>query len=94
MESTTQSVVRNTFIKQIEAKRKLTYAEKRLVKDLEELEEQVDPSLGLSAQPIKDSLMKWHANIKGPEGSPYEGAVIHLSFEFPQDYPNSPPAIN
>jgi ubiquitin-protein ligase len=64
-----------------------------LIKDLEELEEQVDPSLGVSAQPLKNNLMKWHANIKGPEGSAYEGAVLHLEFAFPHDYPNSAPAI-
>lgn len=94
MESTTKSAVRNAFIKQIEAKRKLTYTEKRLIKDLEELEESVDPSLGISAQPLKDNLMEWHANIQSPEGSPYNGAVLHLSLKFPKDYPNSPPIIN
>jgi ubiquitin-protein ligase len=91
MESTSKSVVRNTFIKSIQEKRKLNYAEKRLLKDLEELEEQVDPTLGISAAPLKDNLMKWHANMRGPEGSAYEGGILHLEFDFPKDYPNSPP---
>ena len=39
MESTSKSEVRNTFVKQIQDKRTLSYSEKRLIKDLEELEE-------------------------------------------------------
>ena len=49
MESTNKSVVRSAFVKQIEETRKLSYAEKRLIKDIEELEEKIDPTLGVSA---------------------------------------------
>ena len=93
MESNSKSVVRNAFIKQIEVSRKLNFTEKRLMKDLEEIEEKVDPSLGISAQPLKDNLMKWHANIRGPEGTAYEGTILHMEFRFPKDYPNSAPEI-
>jgi ubiquitin-protein ligase len=71
----------------------LNYAEKRLILDLEEMEEKVDPALGISAQPLKDNLMKWHANITGPEGSPYERTVLHLEITYPKDYPNNAPEI-
>lgn len=37
--------------------------------------------------------MKWHANITGPEGSPYEGAILHFEITYPKDYPNNPPTI-
>jgi len=57
------------------------------------MEEKVDPSLGISALPLKDNLMIWHANITGPEGSPYDGVVLHLEIKFPNDYPNNPPDI-
>lgn len=57
------------------------------------MEEKVDPALGISAQPLKDNLMKWHANITGPEGSPYEGAILHLEINYPKDYPNNGPTI-
>jgi hypothetical protein len=39
MESNTKSAVMNAIIKQIETSRKLNFSEKRLIKDLEELEE-------------------------------------------------------
>jgi ubiquitin-protein ligase len=37
--------------------------------------------------------MKWHANITGPEGSPYEGTILHLEIVYPKDYPNNAPTI-
>ena len=33
------------------------------------------------------------ALIEGPPGTPYEGALLHFSFQFPQDYPFSPPKV-
>lgn len=39
MESNSKSELRNKLIKDIEKARHLTFAEKRLIKDLEELEE-------------------------------------------------------
>ena len=78
MESNSKSEVRNNFIKSIEQTRKLNFSEKRLILDLEEMEEKVDPSMGISAQPLKDNLFLWHANITGPEGSSYENTILHL----------------
>lgn len=49
MESNSKSEVRNNFIKNIEKTRALNYTEKRLILDLEEMEEKVDPTLGISA---------------------------------------------
>lgn len=49
MESNSKSEVRNNFIKSIEQTRKLNFSEKRLILDLEEMEEKVDPSMGISA---------------------------------------------
>jgi ubiquitin-protein ligase len=94
MESNTKSELRNKFIKAIEKTRPLNYSEKRIILDLEEMEEKVDPTLGISALPLKDNLMIWHANVTGPEGSPYEGAILHLEIKFPKDYPNSAPSIS
>jgi ubiquitin-protein ligase len=38
-------------------------------------------------------MYTWHGNIKGPEGTPFEGGVWHFALNFPQDYPVSPPSI-
>lgn len=88
MESNSKSELRNKLIKDIEKARHLTFAEKRLIKDLEELEEQVDPQLGVAALPLEGNLFKWHANIKGPDGTPYENSILHFEIEFPKEYPN------
>ncbi|CDW80044.1 ubiquitin-conjugating enzyme family protein [Stylonychia lemnae] len=93
MESNSKSELRNNFIKSIEKTRPLNYSEKRIILDLEEMEEKVDPQLGISALPLKDNIMVWHANITGPEGSPYDGSILHLEITFPKDYPNNAPQI-
>lgn len=96
METTTNSTIRNAYLKRIQDEnRRLNFAEKRLLLDLEEMEEKVDPTLGISASPISpEELYIWHANIRGPEGSPYEDAILHLLIEFPKDYPNQGPKIS
>ena len=37
--------------------------------------------------------MTWHANIRGPENTPYHGAVFHLEIKFPDNYPHNPPSV-
>ena len=71
----------------------LNYTEKRILKDLEEFEFNVNPEMGLSAKPLKETIYKWHANIKGFEETPYEGGIFHFEITFPSDYPNKPPVI-
>ncbi|XP_051912498.1 ubiquitin-conjugating enzyme E2 1-like [Hippocampus zosterae] len=66
---------------------------RRLVKDYIELEKERIPTVGVAAKPLDDNIFKWHANIKGPEGTPYEGGIFHLEIEFPQSYPHAPPKI-
>lgn len=77
----TNSALRTAFLQRFDQeKRRLNFAEKRLLLDLEEMEEKVDPTLGISASPISpEDFYTWHANIRGPEGSPYEDAILHLS---------------
>lgn len=49
--------------------------------------------MGVTARPLESDLFTWHANIRGPEGTPYEGGVFHLELKFPLSYPNHPPTI-
>lgn len=66
---------------------------KRLARDYQELKNSKIPLVGVAGIPDEHDLTKWHVNIRGPEGSPYKGAVFHLYLEFPKDYPINPPKI-
>eukprot|EP00347_Sterkiella_histriomuscorum_P023864 403333121 len=70
-----------------------TNSARRLQKDLKELEDSTIPLVGVAARPLSNSLYIWHGNLRGPEGTPFEGGVFHIEITFPQDYPVSPPAI-
>ena len=64
---------------------------RRLKNDLNKLNK--DPAVGISAQPIDDSLTEWQAVIAGPPSSPYEGGSFKLTLSFPNDYPFAPPKV-
>jgi len=51
------------------------------------------PTFGVTARPLENDLFTWHANIRGPVKTPYEGGVFHLELKFPKSYPNHPPTI-
>lgn len=70
-----------------------TFSHKRLMKDYEEIEKDKIPTVGVTARPLESDLFTWHANIRGPEGTLYEGGVFHLELKFPMSYPNHPPTI-
>ena len=74
-------------------KEALNFATRRLLKDLKEFENNKIPTVGVSARPMDDDLFVWHANIRGPEGTPYEGGVFHLELKIPQTYPHEPPVV-
>lgn len=40
-----------------------------------------------------DRIDKGFALIEGPENTPYEGCLLLFSFQFPYDYPFSPPRV-
>ena len=43
-----------------------TFSHKRLIKDLEEIEKDKIPTVGVTARPLEHDLFTWHANIRGP----------------------------
>jgi len=75
-------------------KKVATYATRRLLRDLKEIEANTIPTVGVTARPLPDNLFVWHANLRGPEETAYQGGVFHMIMTFPQDYPNSSPEIN
>jgi len=60
-----------------------TNSARRLQKDLKELEDSPIPLFGVSARPLSSSLFIWHGNLRGPEGTPFEGGVFHIELTFP-----------
>ena len=70
-----------------------TNSAKRLMRDLRELDEQTVPLVGISARPLSSSMYTWHGNLRGPEGTPFEGGVFHFEMVFPTNYPVSPPTL-
>ena len=66
---------------------------KRLEHDYNEIKNQIIPIPGVSACPLDDNFYEWHGNIKCLRDNVYKGAVLHLNFVFPRDYPLSPPDV-
>eukprot|EP01133_Synstelium_polycarpum_P013661 gene13661-16088_t len=63
---------------------------KSLMADLKNIKTHAMPLV--SAEPVGDSLLVWHANIVAPLGSPFEGGIFHLELKFPPTYPANPPS--
>jgi len=61
-----------------------------LMRDLKEIEK--NPLPLVSALPVEDNMFIWHCNLKGPEGTPYAGAIFHIQLTFPPSYPSTPPS--
>jgi ubiquitin-protein ligase len=49
------------------------FATRRLLKDLDQIKKETIPTVGVTACPLEHDLFLWHANIRGPEGTPYKG---------------------
>lgn len=63
------------------------------MKDQEEILANTIPTVGVIARALESDLFVWHANIRGPAKTLYEGGVFHLEMRFPMSYPNHPPVI-
>ncbi|KAL6971060.1 Ubiquitin-conjugating enzyme E2 1 [Sarracenia purpurea var. burkii] len=67
-------------------------ARKRLESELKDMNK--NPSTHISFGPVSDdTFLHWQGIIIGPEGSPIEGFIFHLSIQFPIDYPFKPPEV-
>ena len=43
----------------------------------------------VSVSPLPNDFSQWHGNLRGPEGTLYEGGVFHFAIQFPRTYPRS-----
>eukprot|EP01084_Bolivina_argentea_P292822 503518_1 len=71
-------------------KMKIESAIKRLMYDLKEV--QRENLMHVSVVPEDDNVFKWHCNLKNVQGI-FQNVYIHLTLEFPTDYPSNPPQI-
>eukprot|EP01098_Paradermamoeba_levis_P008604 TRINITY_DN3564_c0_g1_i1.p1 TRINITY_DN3564_c0_g1~~TRINITY_DN3564_c0_g1_i1.p1 ORF type:complete len:154 (-),score=35.95 TRINITY_DN3564_c0_g1_i1:96-557(-) len=68
-----------------------TPARRRLMRDFKRL--QTDPPEGISAAPLENNILQWHAVIFGPDDTAWEGGTFKLSMEFTEEYPNKAPKV-
>ena len=68
-------------------------AQKRLLKDIRDAKSQTLQDQGIWYSFQEESILKGTAMIRGPSGTPYEHCLFFFSFEFPSDYPFSPPKV-
>ena len=82
----------HSFARAIKNTTQLIMSLRRITKEYADLK--AEPISHTDAHPVSDSdLMKWQAHIQGPDDSPYQGGVFHLSIEFPENYPFKPPRL-
>lgn len=65
--------------------------QRRLIREYKRLIEDNLKACTVTIDPT--NTLKWNGSIFGPDGTDWEGAVFRLSFEFPADYPHSPPKV-
>ncbi|KAK3110480.1 hypothetical protein LTR53_015185 [Teratosphaeriaceae sp. CCFEE 6253] len=68
-------------------------ASKRLIKELEQYAKDSSPAV-LRLDTVGGDLTLLSADLRGPEGTAYEGGVWTLSISVPPTYPNTPPEIH
>lgn len=67
--------------------------QKRLMRDIKEATKESLNKQGIWYQPEPSNFLIGKAMIRGPSGTPYADCLLFFSFEFPQDYPFTPPKV-
>lgn len=66
---------------------------KRLVKDVKEIMKNPLTNQGIFYQHDETDMLKGYAMIVGPSETPYEDGFYFFEFNFPSNYPYSPPVV-
>lgn len=82
------------YLRTLASKQAQNFATRRLIRDMKDMEENLIPTINVSAMPLEDDLFTWHANLLGPKDSLYEGSVYHIEISIPESYPMTAPKIN
>ena len=70
-----------------------SYATLRLMKDYNEIHKQPFPLIGVSAEPIDDTMFIWHANVRALCDNELKGSILHIDIRFSDFYPKIPPKL-
>lgn len=66
---------------------------KRLVRDIVSIHKHPLTSQGIYYQHDDENMLQGYAMIIGPKDTPYEHGFFFFKFQFPEDYPLSPPVV-
>ncbi len=66
---------------------KISLAQIRLRKELKEYEKLQEKDRIRLILPERENLFQWHAILRGPPDTPYEGGIFKIIIIFPNDYP-------
>ena len=69
------------------------YAVKRLISDIKDLKKNNLSKEGIFYEHDESNIMRGYALIIGPKDTPYEYGNFLFIFDFPEDYPHSPPFV-
>ncbi|KAJ2610962.1 E2 ubiquitin-protein ligase peroxin 4 [Coemansia sp. RSA 1365] len=66
---------------------------RRLLKELQDICKAQSDEI-LSLEPVNDEdLLRWHAVLRGPRETPYQGGLFRLRIDVPEEYPIKPPSL-
>jgi ubiquitin-protein ligase len=65
----------------------------RLLKDVKEIIKNPLEDNGIYYYHNEENMLEGYAMIVGPEDTPYFGGFYFFKFNYPQDYPHSPPTV-
>ena len=69
------------------------YAVKRLISDIKDIKKNNLSKEGIYYEHDESNIMRGYALIIGPKNTPYEYGNFLFIFDFPHDYPHSPPLV-
>ena len=69
------------------------YAVKRLISDIREIKKNNLSKEGIYYEHDDSNIMRGYALIIGPKDTPYEYGNFLFIFDFPEDYPHTPPSV-
>ena len=67
-------------------------AQERAKEEFEDIEDNPLTDIGCDIALInEDDFLHWEGMIQGPEDTPYRGAFLYFTIDFPDNFPENPP---